>query len=514
MTNSDLAKHVFEFLRQAGVQNVVVCAGARNAPLVVALKNENFNDYSFFEERSAAFFALGLIKSEQKPVAILTTSGTAAAELLPAAIEATYQGLPLILITADRPDHYRGSGSPQTIDQIGLFKSYVEEEYDLDVNSTKFEFAWSGKKPIHLNVCFDEPLIDQPSMKETPVKFTKTVQKREGIVSNANGVKPLIILGEIDPSHKAKVVEFILQTRAPVFAESLSHLQNKTEIQPYLLRSSEHIIKSLFQNQLCDSVIRIGGVPTLRFWRDLEQTFQLVPVLNYSDVPFSGLARSSHVFEMSQLTSLVQFPVETLSFIKKTDARLQVEKERLLQQYPMSEPSLTLRLSEKVGEAPVYIGNSLPIRMWDQFAVHNSKSIAANRGANGIDGQVSTYLGWSENKSLSYAFIGDLTAMYDLAALGLTEQLHIQRRNIVIMNNFGGQIFKRVFKNDDFVNPHKTQFYHWAKMWNWSYLLITDVDGFNMLKSFNTPNLIVEIVPDATETENFWNDWDKACQKF
>ena len=77
MTNSDLSKHVFDFLRQVGVQNVVVCAGARNAPLVVALKNEKFKDYRFFEERSAAFFALGLIKSEQKPVAILTTSGTA-----------------------------------------------------------------------------------------------------------------------------------------------------------------------------------------------------------------------------------------------------------------------------------------------------------------------------------------------------------------------------------------------------------------------------------------------------
>lgn len=514
MTNSDLSKHVFEFLRQAGVENVVVCAGARNAPLVVALRNEKFNAYHFFEERSAAFFALGLIKSEQKPVAILTTSGTAAAELLPAAIEGTYQGLPLILITADRPSHYRGSGSPQTIEQVGLFKNYVEQEYDLDVNTTTFEFEWSFKKPIQLNVCFDEPLIDSPTLQETPVKVTKTHVKREVSLSAAGGTKPLIILGEIDPAHQSRVVEFILHTRAPVFAESLSHLQNKTEIQPFLLRSSEHIIKSLFQNQLCDSVIRIGGVPTLRFWRDLEQHFQLVPVLNYSDVPFSGLARTAQVFEMHQLRALVQFPVETLSYIKKIDSRLQTEKEKLLQQYPMSEPSITLRLSELIGDAPVYVGNSLPIRLWDQFAVHNSKSIAANRGANGIDGQVSSYLGWSENKNLSYALIGDLTALYDLASLGLTEQLHIRRRNIVIMNNFGGQIFKRVFKNDDFTNPHKTQFYHWAKMFSWSYLMVSNVNEFNMIKSFNTPNLVIEVIPDATETENFWNDWDKACLKY
>src|SRR3989344_693333 len=98
MTNFDLSLIVFSVLKQAGVQNVVVCAGARNAPLVLALQEQNFKIFNYFEERSAAFFALGLIKSTKRPAAVLTTSGTAAAELLPAAIEATYQGLPLILV--------------------------------------------------------------------------------------------------------------------------------------------------------------------------------------------------------------------------------------------------------------------------------------------------------------------------------------------------------------------------------------------------------------------------------
>ena len=163
MTNFDLAEKIFEFLRQSLVETIVVCAGARNAPLVMSLTKTNFRIIPFYEERSAAFFALGLIKNSGRPVAVLTTSGTAVAEILPAAIEATYQGLPLIIVSADRPKAYRQSGAPQSIEQVGIFSKYSEAIYDFDVYSENFHFDWSFRKPIHLNVCFDEPLIDQPS---------------------------------------------------------------------------------------------------------------------------------------------------------------------------------------------------------------------------------------------------------------------------------------------------------------------------------------------------------------
>lgn len=110
MTNFNLCAHMFSFLKQCDVDTVIICAGARNAPFVFHLEAQNFKQIYFFEERSAAFFALGLMKQKNKPVAIITTSGTAAAELLPATIEAFYQGLPLVLITADRPKTYRHSG--------------------------------------------------------------------------------------------------------------------------------------------------------------------------------------------------------------------------------------------------------------------------------------------------------------------------------------------------------------------------------------------------------------------
>ena len=511
--------HLFSFLKQAGVDTLVICAGARNAPLVLALQNENFKIYSYFEERSASFFALGLIKSIKKPVAVITTSGTAAAELLAATIESYYQGLPLILITADRPKSYRGTGSPQTIEQVGLFSNYVESVYDLDVFTQNFSFRWSLKKPLHLNVAYDEPLMDLQStaLIKTSLEIPES-SISENIKFSIKGlISPLIILGEIPQQYNNLVVDFILKIKAPVYAETLSQLKHVSEIKNYILESSESLIKQIIKLKLCDSVIRIGGVPTLRFWRDLEYEFKNIPVTNYSDLPFSGLSRESVLIGIDKLEANFEFSTDKLQKIKESDYKLQMAKESLLIKYPMSEQSLTKQLSEVVTTNAVYLGNSLPIRNWDHFANAQSKNVSANRGANGIDGQVSSYLGWSENLKKSFCYVGDLTAMYDLAALGLKSQLNQNQRHIVVLNNFGGQIFRRVFnkksdKNDNFINAHTTKFYHWAQMWEWNYLQVSDVTDLKKLAALNTPFNIVEVLPEAEQTQLFWDEWEKLCQ--
>ena len=309
-----------------------------------------------------------------------------------------------------------------------------------------------------------------------------------------------------------QVIEFIIRTRAPVYLESTSLLKAYPQLDAYVVKSSEHFVKQVFTLELCDSVIRIGSVPTLRFWRDLEADYKDVPVLNYTDLPFSGLSRETIQLEIQTLNSFLQYPADVLVIVKKLDNSLQSEKEKLFIKYPLSEPALIKRLSAQVGRDGLYLGNSLPIRYWDQFAKCDSRAVCANRGANGIDGQISSYLGWSENLDLSYCLVGDLTALYDLASLGLTDQLTQNKRFLMIMNNFGGHIFKRLFKNDKFINKHSTQFYHWAKMWNWSYLLVSCLDDFVKINSFNTSNVVVEIVPDQNQTDQFWDDWDVICQ--
>jgi len=149
MTNLAAAREVIARVEAFGVADFVVCGGSRNAPLIAALGTQSTT--TFVDERAAAFFALGRAKRDAKPVAVITTSGTAVAELLPATIEAFYSGVPLILITADRPARFRGTGAPQTIDQIAIFGSYAETDCSRCNHAT----------PLHINVEFDEPLIDE-----------------------------------------------------------------------------------------------------------------------------------------------------------------------------------------------------------------------------------------------------------------------------------------------------------------------------------------------------------------
>src|SRR3954470_12258428 len=142
MTNIAEARRVIEQACALGATDFCVCAGSRNAPLLAVLGASNLRVCSFVDERSAAFFALGRAKLTGRPAAVVTTSGTAVAELLPAAIEAHYSGTPLILITADRPARYRGTDAPQSIEQEEIFGVYARSSV------------------VHINVEFEEPLID------------------------------------------------------------------------------------------------------------------------------------------------------------------------------------------------------------------------------------------------------------------------------------------------------------------------------------------------------------------
>lgn len=151
MTNIERARRLVQQVRDAGTNDFCACSGSRNSPLLAVLGVIDARIFSFVDERSAAFFALGLTKQHGRPAAVVTTSGTAVAELLPAVVEAHYSGLPLLLITADRPERYRGSGAPQAIEQIGIFGPYAATAID----------GWTRNGPLHINIEFDEPLIDE-----------------------------------------------------------------------------------------------------------------------------------------------------------------------------------------------------------------------------------------------------------------------------------------------------------------------------------------------------------------
>jgi len=458
MTNVDRARQVIELARGLGVTDFCVCAGSRNAPLLAVLSVSDVRLWSFVDERSAAFFALGRAKLTGRPAAVVTTSGTAAAELLPAAIEAHYSGTPLMLITADRPARYRGTGAPQAIEQVGLFGPYAAME--------------PGSWPLHVNVEFDEPLIDgSPSCGAgIPARAPATHEARARMPAPHGGASPVVILGGIAEHDRERVRRFVETLRAPVYAEPLSGLRE--DLDPLTIKAGERMLtRGGF-----DHVIRIGNVPALRFWRDLDEAHRDLPITNISALPFAGLSRGE-VLPMSALDDEVDPRPAPQSFFD--DDRRQAERiAEILDREPRSELAMIRALSNELDDGSrVYLGNSLPIREWDLVATRTKRFVYdANRGANGIDGQLSTFFGQCDDERQNVCVIGDLTAIYDFNAPWIVPQLPPEMRfRIIIVNNGGGRIFSRVaslnaldaaMRERIIENAHSFRFDAWAAMWN------------------------------------------------
>ncbi|KYG67465.1 2-succinyl-5-enolpyruvyl-6-hydroxy-3-cyclohexene-1-carboxylate synthase [Bdellovibrio bacteriovorus] len=523
MTNMELAGKVVQELVNSGVREFVLCAGARNSPLVHVLdENKNLKVYSFFEERSAAFFALGRIASTRRPVAIITTSGTAVAELLPAAVEGTYSSLPLIMVTADRPKQYRGTGAPQTIEQVGIFSYYNEVALDVDAENSHISFkSLSWKKPIHVNICFEEPLIDGPIPKIDVPSISErtrlpgqlplgTLKEMEEFLNSHN---PLVIVGILPEKAYGTVLEFLKQYKAPVYCEGISSLRGHPDIKDIEIRSGEKMIHRILASKTCDSILRIGGVPTARVWRDLEDKYKEIPVFSVSFNHYSGLSRSTQQCNSLDLLSQVEFAYNHRENVKVNieDASRAEHIRSLLRKYPQSEQGLIFSLSRKMHRGSLYLGNSLPIREWDSSSSHDAipVRVAANRGANGIDGQLSTFLGWAHPETENWCLVGDLTAMYDLSSLWVTSQLDAKKFRIVVINNGGGQIFSRMFNKEIFINKHQISFESWAKMWNWSYEKWHNIPEESKLSDLQ----IIELIPDAQQTHEFWKEYESLWKE-
>ena len=511
--NARLAGTTLGHLAGIGVNTFVVCAGARNAPLVTSLlavcQEKEWCVYHHFDERSAAFFAMGLAKRNGEPVAILTTSGTAVAELIPATIEAFYSGIPLILVTADRPPAFRGSGAPQAIEQPGIFGPYAPVAIDV-TNGNEFALlsGWSGNEPLHLNLCFEEPAAGDVCADWEPVilSIAESEKRDDGETLSAfckSADHLVVLLGELPAAWQRGVERFLAGLGVPVWAEATSGLRESRALAGQLVRS-----ESLVAKLAPERILRLGGIPTLRFWRDLENLPE-IEVLSLSRNPFTGLARPSRLivsdcFPETGTTQEGSVRDLTLLHDEKFGTALQL--------HPRSEPAMFCELSRQIPpEALVFLGNSLPIREWNLAASLETPHprTFASRGANGIDGQIATFLGLSEGESESWGIFGDLTALYDLNAPALLDQLCGGRRRCVIINNEGGRIFSRLSSMAGMSEAHKQvtenrhsrRFVHWAAMWDFDYVCWKAGDSF---PSIPGDAVVIEVLVDNESSEGFW----------
>lgn len=528
--NQALAVEVIARLRAAGVGTFCLCPGGRNAPLVQALDDlgaAGVEVLDFFEERSAAFFALGRARRDRRPVAVVTTSGTASAELLPAMVEAYYSCTPLVAVTADRPRTYRGTGAPQTIEQPDLFGVYARQRVDLDATGTGWVLGPAG--PSHVNVCFDEPLLaawqaspanghghleaDDPAPGAASGAACRApASGRSAHASGAGGeaalvldgcTRPLVLVGALtEAEDRRDALDFCRRLAAPVLAEASSYL--KPFLGDLLLAAGETAARHGFQQQAFDAVIRLGDIPTFRLWRDLESTWR-VPMVSASRKPWRGLTRGIHMEVpaglplCAGLPRLPPFPEEPRRALVSFDRDLATRTECLLADYPESEPAHVRRLSAAIPAGSfLYLGNSQPIREWNRFALPGDTRLTygENRGANGIDGQLSTFLGGAFADRENWAVVGDLTALYDLASPWALRHVAGPVR-IAILNNGGGRIFQGMFDNPRFQNRHAITFEAFAALWGLDYT--RQLDGAPL-----GPRVLVELRPDQRQTEAFW----------
>lgn len=523
--NEQLAYKVIQEAITSGVTEFCICPGNRNAPLyTILMQAASVRKYFWFEERSAAFFALGRSRATGRPVAVITTSGSAAGEMLPAAMEAYYTGTPLLLITADRPKRFRGSGAPQSAEQVGLYGNYapftqdVAEIHECDLAN------WDCTIPAHLNVCFEEPFPQSKEVRSLSnaqliaVNSISCLQRTspinpQALVRFQEFVKrsrfPFVVVSSLKSEARKSVVNFLLQLNAPVFLEGVSGIREEPRLQHLRITRTDGLWLSAEKSGYSiDGILRIGGVPTFRMWRDIEEKEGKIAVCSISEVPFSGLSWGDVIHaSISRFCKDVEI---TESHFSSAERWLEADREylnklhKLFQEEPLAEPSLIHQLSRRIPkQASIYLGNSLPIREWDLAACNEDKNfvVHASRGINGIDGQMSTFFGLSKPNNENWGILGDLTTLYDLAAPWILPQLSDIdiRVNLVVVNNSGGQIFSKFIPEKTFINSHELSFGPIAKMWGMRYEKWDRIPD----KIDSDENRLIEIVPDLAATARF-----------
>lgn len=506
------AERIIEAAMLMGVKDFIICPGSRNSALVQSMiKRTEIRCYFWFEERSAAFFALGKCRALRTPVAVITTSGTAAGELLPAAMEAYYSGDPLLLITADRPKAYRGTGAPQCAEQHSLFGCYTPFSYDLSEGDLCDLTPWTLKNPCHLNVCLEDPM--RPNLSRAAISPQKNApcigreKKLESFLEQANNL--LVVVGTLGREELSPVMKWLQKLGAPLYCEGPSLLRGREELAPLALLHGDNMLEIASDNFYpIDAILRIGGVPTTSLWRDMEEHSDKVAILSISSAPFSGSPCSDllvgNLAELFSAPPKKRFSNKFLDWWQK-DKQICRLLADLIKEQPRSEPSLFWDVVRQIPEnSLLYLGNSSPIRHFD-LALHSAPGnleIKASRGLNGIDGQLATFFGLCAPDKSCWAIVGDLTALYDLAAPWILQQLPTLNVTIVVINNGGGKIFQRMFQEPEFLNNHTLSFKGIAEMW-----------GLKYLKNPEKPlplekgSRLIEICPDEEQTKRFWKNY-------
>jgi 2-succinyl-5-enolpyruvyl-6-hydroxy-3-cyclohexene-1-carboxylate synthase len=491
-----------EVLARLGVNLIVTAPGSRSTALTVAAaNNKKVDSIAILDERSAGFFALGAAKASGKPVALICTSGTAAANFYPAIIEAQISNVPLIVLTCDRPFELRNCSAGQVIDQIKLYGDNVNAFYEIGLPEntdayfnylrqtlvhTVTEACGLNKGPMHLNFSFREPFQSALDLDAEVEKLLMTYANVVAKVSEQSNYsispdpllvekltshsKGLVIVGDAqDLAHDPEAIENIVKISKllgwPILADVLNPLRNRLETlgSTSLITHYDLFLRdeSVGEEVKPTATLQIGAMPTSKVLRSylksvsliqflLGNGFKNIDPLNAHSIPLiatiDALARSIEPCQKSD---------DWISKWHSHEADSSVQVDQSIQATKFHfEGKLARLISENLpANTNVFLANSMTVRYAESFWKKNStnNSIFCNRGANGIDGTLSTAMGMAYSGKPSLLITGDLAFLHDSNGL-LNAQSFLGDLLVIVVNNEGGGIFEHlpISKNQQF----------------------------------------------------------------
>lgn len=543
-----LAQSLIEIFKAKGVQHIVISPGSRNAPLTIGFSNQQdfFKCYSIADERCAAFFALGMAQQLNQPVAVVCTSGSALLNYYPAVAEAFYSQIPLIVVSADRPQNKIDIGDGQTIRQENVFENhslynanlteYASNDNDIKINVAIHE-AIVKRGPTHINIPFEEPLYDlvsklsvEPKLLPFENEIDKFILDEKFIQKWNSAKKKLILVGELKPnSIENSIIESLANDDSVVvLTEKTSNLHHETFI---------HTIDTLitpftgedFKNFQPEILITFGGMVVskrikafLRKYKPQEHWHidSLRAYDTYGSLSQHFLTNPNEFFEQLFAKSLMVESDFNNVYLKINEERKQ-KHIRYIKDIPFSDFKAFEFISHNLPkDIQLQISNSSAIRYLQLIAIDKSIEVFCNRGTSGIDGSTSTAIGAALQSDKETIFItGDISFFYDSNALWNN---YIPKNfKIILINNSGGGIFRilpghqetEVF-NTFFETSHNLNASHLAKMFNFNYFNANDESSMkSQWQSFFNQNdkpSILEIFTPEKINDNILKNYFKC----
>lgn len=538
--NYAFAETFVEELARTGLRHVCICPGSRSTPAAIAFaRHAGIKKWHHLDERSASFFALGIAKAQGEPVAVLSTSGTAGANFHPAVIEARYGGVPLIAITADRPPELWEWGTPQTMDQTNLYGNHVKWSVTMPPPEATPELvryvralaarvyataAETPAGPIHVNMPFRDPLppqevpADQQLLMEdaslgvdsntpytrvssgTVAPDSAAMQRIAGELSGAE--RGVIVCGpQLPASLASSIVALAERLGYPVLADPLSQVRTGQHGLSHVIDTYDLFLRdpSLTEAVAPEVVLRFGAWPTNRPLMSFLESHRSarhvqIGINGWSDPAHlnTDIVRADPALACEALLAGLPSTERDSQWLQRWQALRDATRTAIQAHLPgvgeLFEGKLFAELAALLPEgAALFAGNSMPVRDMDTYfpAIPNAVRFESNRGVNGIDGVVSTALGFGATwPGRLVLVIGDISFYHDMNGLLAAQRYGIDA-TVIVINNDGGAIFSFLPQHNYpehfeelFGTPHGLTFKPAADLYGLSYAKASSWDEF------------------------------------